>query len=116
MTCNMGHSHVEGGVHTFLKLSEVPVSVCLSVSVVRSGDYYLFETDSEEEEEEEKKQEEEKKKEEELPEKSAFQVRRGGWVSTSTSRDKEIRTGHRSVKESVTVNVCLSVSLCITPG
>lgn len=42
--------------------------------MVRSGDYYLFETDSEEEEEEEKKQEEEKKIEE-LPEKSAFQVR-----------------------------------------
>ncbi|XP_065118451.1 piezo-type mechanosensitive ion channel component 2 [Paramisgurnus dabryanus] len=35
-------------------------------SMVRSGDYYLFETDSEEEEEEEKK-------EEELPKKSAFQ-------------------------------------------
>lgn len=34
--------------------------------MVRSGDYYLFETDSEEEEEE---------KEEELPQKSAFQVR-----------------------------------------
>lgn len=42
------------------------------MTVVRSGDYYLFETDSEEEEEEEKKQEEEKK--EESPEKSAFQV------------------------------------------
>lgn len=41
--------------------------------MVRSGDYYLFETDSEEEEEERK--EEEEKKEEELPEKSAFQVR-----------------------------------------
>ncbi|XP_059358611.1 piezo-type mechanosensitive ion channel component 2-like [Carassius carassius] len=35
-------------------------------SVVRSGDYYLFETDSEEEEEEEEK------KEEELPKRSAF--------------------------------------------
>lgn len=45
--------------------------VCLSL-VVRSGDYYLFETDSEEEDEEEKKEDEEK--EEELPEKSAFQV------------------------------------------
>lgn len=46
--------------------------MCL-FKVVRSGDYYLFETDSEEEEE--KKQEEEKKKvEEEPPEKSAFQV------------------------------------------
>lgn len=38
------------------------------VSVVRSGNYYLFETDSEEEEEEEEK------KEEDLPKKSAFQV------------------------------------------
>lgn len=41
--------------------------------MVRSGDYYLFETDSEEEEEEKKEEEEEM--EEELPEKSAFQVR-----------------------------------------
>lgn len=38
------------------------------VSVVRSGNYYLFETDSEEEDEEEEK------KEEEQPKKSAFQV------------------------------------------
>lgn len=38
------------------------------LSVVRSGDYYLFETDSEEEEEEEGE------KEEEVPKKSAFQV------------------------------------------
>uniref|UniRef100_A0A8C9RRS0 Piezo-type mechanosensitive ion channel component 2a, tandem duplicate 2 n=1 Tax=Scleropages formosus TaxID=113540 RepID=A0A8C9RRS0_SCLFO len=38
-------------------------------SMVRSGDYYLFETDSEEEEEEEER------KEEEPPKKSAFQVR-----------------------------------------
>lgn len=38
--------------------------------MVRSGDYYLFETDSEEEDEEE----EEEKKDEELPKKSAFQV------------------------------------------
>lgn len=36
--------------------------------MVRSGDYYLFETDSGEEEEEEEK------KEEETPKKSAFQV------------------------------------------
>lgn len=43
--------------------------------MVRSGDYYLFETDSEEEEEEEKKQEEETKNEG-LPEKSALQVRK----------------------------------------
>lgn len=37
---------------------------------MRSGDYYLFETDSEEEEEEEEK------KDDEPPKKSAFQVRR----------------------------------------
>lgn len=37
--------------------------------MVRSGDYYLFETDSEEEEEEELK-----KEDEEPPRKSAFQV------------------------------------------
>lgn len=36
--------------------------------MVRSGNYYLFETDSEEEEEEEDK------KDEEAPKKSAFQV------------------------------------------
>lgn len=40
--------------------------------MVRSGDYYLFETDSEEEEEEELK-----KEDEEPPRKSAFQVIRG---------------------------------------
>lgn len=49
------------------------LSACLS-AVVRSGDYYLFETDSEEEEEEEKKQDKENKTED-LPDKSAFQVR-----------------------------------------
>lgn len=38
--------------------------------VVRSGDYYLFETDSEEEEEEDEK------KDDEPPKKSAFQVRK----------------------------------------
>lgn len=37
--------------------------------MVRSGDYYLFETDSEEEEEEDEK------KDDEPPKKSAFQVR-----------------------------------------
>lgn len=40
--------------------------------MVRSGDYYLFETDSEEDEEED--EDEKKKKKEKLPEKSAFQV------------------------------------------
>ncbi|XP_029385544.1 piezo-type mechanosensitive ion channel component 2-like isoform X2 [Echeneis naucrates] len=51
-------------------------------SMVRSGDYYLFETDSEEEEdkdEEEKKEEEE----EELPEKSAFQFVYHAWITDS---------------------------------
>lgn len=43
--------------------------------VVRSGNYYLFETDSEEEEEEEKKEEEEPRK------KSAFQVLYGNLLS-----------------------------------
>nr|XP_046227093.1 piezo-type mechanosensitive ion channel component 2-like isoform X2 [Scatophagus argus] len=52
-------------------------------SMVRSGDYYLFETDSEEEEEEEKKEEEDKKKEEELPEKSAFQFVYHAWITDS---------------------------------
>ncbi len=40
----------------------------LSLLVVRSGNYYLFETDSEEEEEDEDK------KDEEPPKRSAFQV------------------------------------------
>ncbi|XP_074549296.1 piezo-type mechanosensitive ion channel component 2 [Halichoeres trimaculatus] len=48
-------------------------------SMVRSGDYYLFETDSEEDEEEE----EEEKKEEELPEKSAFQFVYHAWITDS---------------------------------
>uniref|UniRef100_A0A8C4JWY3 Piezo type mechanosensitive ion channel component 2 n=1 Tax=Dromaius novaehollandiae TaxID=8790 RepID=A0A8C4JWY3_DRONO len=43
--------------------------------VVRSGDYYLFETDSEEEEEEEKKEEEEPRK------KSAFQFVYQAWIT-----------------------------------
>ena len=45
--------------------------VCV-FAVVRSGNYYLFETDSEEEDED--KREEEEKKEAELTEKSASQV------------------------------------------
>ncbi|KAI3355619.1 hypothetical protein L3Q82_018446, partial [Scortum barcoo] len=50
-------------------------------SMVRSGDYYLFETDSEEEEDE--KKEEEEKKVEELPEKSAFQFVYHAWITDS---------------------------------
>ncbi|XP_073926448.1 piezo-type mechanosensitive ion channel component 2 isoform X3 [Castor canadensis] len=45
-------------------------------SMVRSGDYYLFETDSEEEEEEELK-----KEDEELPRKSAFQFVYQAWIT-----------------------------------
>uniref|UniRef100_A0A3P8T1X2 Piezo type mechanosensitive ion channel component 2 n=1 Tax=Amphiprion percula TaxID=161767 RepID=A0A3P8T1X2_AMPPE len=44
-------------------------------SLVRSGDYYLFETDSEEEEEEEEK------KDEEPPKKSAFQFLYHAWIT-----------------------------------
>ncbi|XP_056149372.1 piezo-type mechanosensitive ion channel component 2 [Lampris incognitus] len=58
-------------------------------SMVRSGDYYLFETDSEEEEEEEEK------KEEELPKKSAFQFLYHAWITDPKTalkaRDKEKR-------------------------
>lgn len=50
--------------------------LCFSaLSVVRSGDYYLFETDSEEEEEEEEKKEDDPQK------KSAFQVTAGFQMS-----------------------------------
>lgn len=50
--------------------------LCFSApSVVRSGDYYLFETDSEEEEDEEEK------KEDDLQKKSAFQVTAGFQMS-----------------------------------
>ncbi|KAM9337588.1 piezo-type mechanosensitive ion channel component 2-like [Symphorus nematophorus] len=52
-------------------------------SMVRSGDYYLFETDSEEEEEEEERKEEEQQTEEELPEKSAFQFVYHAWITDS---------------------------------
>ncbi|XP_034038368.1 piezo-type mechanosensitive ion channel component 2 [Thalassophryne amazonica] len=53
-------------------------------SMVRSGDYYLFETDSEEEEEEEDK------KEEETPKKSAFQRAIGKFVSAVLALPKSI--------------------------
>ncbi|XP_063768773.1 piezo-type mechanosensitive ion channel component 2-like isoform X2 [Eleginops maclovinus] len=74
-------------------------------SMVRSGDYYLFETDSEEEDEEEeeeqeekeekkkkkkkkKKEEEEKKQEEQTPEKSAFQFVYHAWITDSRTAMK----------------------------
>ncbi|KAM8823349.1 piezo-type mechanosensitive ion channel component 2-like isoform 3-T4 [Spinachia spinachia] len=56
-------------------------------SMVRSGDYYLFETDSEEDEDEEDEEEKEKKKNEEeevkLPDKSAFQFVYHAWITDS---------------------------------
>ncbi|XP_070774836.1 piezo-type mechanosensitive ion channel component 2 [Enoplosus armatus] len=54
-------------------------------SMVRSGDYYLFETDSEEEEEEE-----EEKKDDEPPKKSAFQRAIGKFVSAVLALPKSI--------------------------
>uniref|UniRef100_A0AAZ3R3X8 Piezo-type mechanosensitive ion channel component n=1 Tax=Oncorhynchus tshawytscha TaxID=74940 RepID=A0AAZ3R3X8_ONCTS len=53
-------------------------------SMVRSGDYYLFETDSEEEEEEE-----EKREDQELPKKSAFQFFYHAWITDSKTAMKE---------------------------
>ncbi|XP_027137598.1 piezo-type mechanosensitive ion channel component 2 isoform X3 [Larimichthys crocea] len=52
-------------------------------SMVRSGHYYLFETDSEEEEDDDDRKDEEGKKEEELPEKSAFQFVYHAWITDS---------------------------------
>uniref|UniRef100_W5K166 Piezo type mechanosensitive ion channel component 2 n=1 Tax=Astyanax mexicanus TaxID=7994 RepID=W5K166_ASTMX len=54
------------------------------LSVVRSGDYYLFETDSEEEEEEEEK------KDEEPPKKSAFQRAIGKFASAVLALPRSI--------------------------
>ncbi|XP_045549637.1 piezo-type mechanosensitive ion channel component 2 [Salmo salar] len=53
-------------------------------SMVRSGDYYLFETDSEEEEEEE-----ETREDQELPKKSAFQFVYHAWITDSKTAMKE---------------------------
>uniref|UniRef100_A0A672L6F3 Piezo-type mechanosensitive ion channel component 2-like n=1 Tax=Sinocyclocheilus grahami TaxID=75366 RepID=A0A672L6F3_SINGR len=57
--------------------------------VVRSGDYYLFETDSEEEEEEEEK------KDEEPPKRSAFQFVYHTWIADSKAALKERGKGRR---------------------
>ncbi|XP_037589278.1 piezo-type mechanosensitive ion channel component 2, partial [Cebus imitator] len=54
-------------------------------SMVRSGDYYLFETDSEEEEEEELK-----KEDEELPRRSAFQRAIGKFASAILALPKSV--------------------------
>ncbi|XP_041824079.1 piezo-type mechanosensitive ion channel component 2-like [Melanotaenia boesemani] len=64
-------------------------------SMVRSGDYYLFETDSEEEEEEEKKGGEEKK-EAGLTEKSAFQFVYHAWITDSRTAMRA-RTSHKKL-------------------
>lgn len=73
-------SHMTSYIITHLSdsFTSIKWSICVKLcphAVVRSGDYYLFETDSEEEDVEEEKKEEHGKKEEEVPEKSAFQVR-----------------------------------------
>uniref|UniRef100_A0A671MHH1 Piezo-type mechanosensitive ion channel component 2-like n=1 Tax=Sinocyclocheilus anshuiensis TaxID=1608454 RepID=A0A671MHH1_9TELE len=54
-----------------------------SLLVVRSGNYYLFETDSEEEEEDEDK------KDEEPPKRSAFQFVYHAWITDSKTAMKE---------------------------
>uniref|UniRef100_A0A2K5PQ19 Piezo type mechanosensitive ion channel component 2 n=1 Tax=Cebus imitator TaxID=2715852 RepID=A0A2K5PQ19_CEBIM len=60
--------------------------------MVRSGDYYLFETDSEEEEEEELK-----KEDEELPRRSAFQFVYQAWI---TDPKTALRQRHKEKKRS----------------
>ncbi|KAK9980260.1 hypothetical protein ABG768_013637 [Culter alburnus] len=58
-------------------------------SMVRSGDYYLFETDSEEEEEEDEK------KDEEPPKRSAFHFVYHTWITDSKAALKERGKGSR---------------------
>uniref|UniRef100_A0A8C0EQF1 Piezo type mechanosensitive ion channel component 2 n=1 Tax=Bubo bubo TaxID=30461 RepID=A0A8C0EQF1_BUBBB len=58
--------------------------------VVRSGNYYLFETDSEEEEEEEKKEEEEPRK------KSAFQFVYQAWITDPKTALRQRRKDKKS--------------------
>ncbi|XP_061879241.1 piezo-type mechanosensitive ion channel component 2 isoform X2 [Entelurus aequoreus] len=58
-------------------------------SMVRSGEYYLFETDSEEEDEEEEQ------KEEELPKKSAFQFLYHTWITNPKAALKARRKEKR---------------------
>uniref|UniRef100_A0A8C9TA32 Piezo-type mechanosensitive ion channel component 2a, tandem duplicate 2 n=1 Tax=Scleropages formosus TaxID=113540 RepID=A0A8C9TA32_SCLFO len=64
-------------------------------SMVRSGDYYLFETDSEEEEEEEER------KEEEPPKKSAFQNAVGRFASALLALPKSLITLPKTVLQCV---------------
>uniref|UniRef100_A0A8C0D3F6 Piezo type mechanosensitive ion channel component 2 n=1 Tax=Balaenoptera musculus TaxID=9771 RepID=A0A8C0D3F6_BALMU len=64
-------------------------------SMVRSGDYYLFETDSEEEEEEELK-----KEDEEPPRRSAFQFVYQAWITDpKTALRQRRKEKKRSAKE-----------------
>ncbi|XP_058532933.1 piezo-type mechanosensitive ion channel component 2 isoform X1 [Ochotona princeps] len=63
-------------------------------SMVRSGDYYLFETDSEEEEEEELK-----KEDEEPPRKSAFQFVYQAWITDPKTALRQRRKEKRSARE-----------------
>ncbi|XP_062933243.1 piezo-type mechanosensitive ion channel component 2 isoform X2 [Cynocephalus volans] len=64
-------------------------------SMVRSGDYYLFETDSEEEEEEDFK-----KEDEELPRRSAFQFVYQAWITDpKTALRQRRKEKKRSARE-----------------
>ncbi|XP_055363650.1 piezo-type mechanosensitive ion channel component 2-like isoform X2 [Betta splendens] len=66
-------------------------------SMVRSGDYYLFETDSEEEDDE--KKEEDENKEKERPEKSAFQFVYHAWITDSRTAMRA-RSSHKKLWKS----------------
>uniref|UniRef100_A0A8C8R5P6 Piezo type mechanosensitive ion channel component 2 n=1 Tax=Pelusios castaneus TaxID=367368 RepID=A0A8C8R5P6_9SAUR len=64
--------------------SMLPCHKCIRSWMVRSGDYYLFETDSEEEEEDEKKEEEEPRR------RSAFQRAIGKFASAILALPKSV--------------------------
>uniref|UniRef100_A0A8C7KWP2 Piezo type mechanosensitive ion channel component 2 n=1 Tax=Oncorhynchus kisutch TaxID=8019 RepID=A0A8C7KWP2_ONCKI len=80
-------------------------------SMVRSGNYYLFETDSEEEEEEEDR------KEEEPPKKSAFQFVYHAWITDSKTamkeRSKEKRRFWKKYTEGSSSKIKTDVELAI---
>ncbi|XP_077481058.1 piezo-type mechanosensitive ion channel component 2-like [Stigmatopora argus] len=66
-------------------------------SMVRSGDYFLFESDSQEDDEEEEQVEEEaEKKEEEEDDKSAFQFVYHAWITDSRTA---LRARHKKAKK-----------------
>uniref|UniRef100_H9G826 Uncharacterized protein n=1 Tax=Anolis carolinensis TaxID=28377 RepID=H9G826_ANOCA len=62
-------------------------------SMVRSGDYYLFETDSEEEEEDEKKEEEEP------PKRSAFQFVYQAWITDPKTALRQRRKEKKKIEK-----------------